>query len=108
MKTVDVTKLIPLLQSALTEPSKREDAISQFQNAVLGCPEPVHLIPETLGSRKDAIWEILGDLAWDLDFYEENPSWRRQDPSYYGEERLAQEILDAFEKLRKKGVNIPQ
>ena len=44
-------------------------------------------------------WDIFGDLAYDLDFYEPDPVARAEDSSYYGDERLKEEIQMALEKL---------
>lgn len=46
--------------------------------------------------------EILSELAYDLDFYEPNEEWRKQDPSYYGDERLEEEIRTAIKKLQEQ------
>lgn len=44
--------------------------------------------------------EVLADLAYDLDFYEPNSEWRKEDLSYYGDERLEKEVRSAIEKLK--------
>jgi hypothetical protein len=42
---------------------------------------------------------IYNTLAYDLDFYEPNVAWRKEDESYYYENRLIIEISEALEKL---------
>lgn len=43
--------------------------------------------------------EILSELAYDLDFYEPNEKYRKENPSYYGDNRLEEEIKSAIQKL---------
>lgn len=47
--------------------------------------------------------EILSELAYDLDFYEPNEKLRSEDFSYYGDERLREEITSALRKLEAVG-----
>ena len=49
----------------------------------------------------EKINEILSELAYDLDFYEPNKEWRKESPSYYGEEQLKQEVQSALEKIKE-------
>jgi len=44
-------------------------------------------------------WEVFSDLALDLDYYVADPDRRREDPSYYGDDRLEEEIRQAWSKL---------
>lgn len=46
--------------------------------------------------------EILPELAYDLDFYEPNEEWRKEDPSYYGDDRLEVVIKTAIQKLQEQ------
>ena len=55
--------------------------------------------PKPPADFSEADWEILADLAYDLDFYVSDPSRRREDASYYGEERLIREIRESLTKL---------
>lgn len=45
--------------------------------------------------------EVLRGLAYDLDFYEANEVLRKEDPSYYDDERLEEEIKLAIQKLKE-------
>ena len=49
------------------------------------------------------VQEIIADLAYDLDYFEPNPVWRREDPSFYGPERAVEEIESALSQLRAVG-----
>jgi hypothetical protein len=56
----------------------------------------------------DLIWkdenanEILTELAYDLDFYEPKEELRKEDPSYYGDERLEEEVRLAIHKIQEQ------
>ncbi len=52
---------------------------------------------ETLADA--GVWTILEELAIDLDYYERDPILRLDDPSYYGDARLEDEITMALRKL---------
>ena len=70
----------------------RKALVAEFQRQVWDAERP-----------EDAVWEVLSDLAYDLDFWVPNPEWRKQDLSYYGDERLEAEIRSALEKLDDLG-----
>jgi hypothetical protein len=46
-------------------------------------------------------------MAYDLDFFEDDPVARAQDPSFYGHERLEEEITEGFRRLSLYGIAIP-
>jgi len=77
---------VEILEKILSDKLNRGNLIKQFQ---------------------DSIWadananEILSELAYDLDFYEPNDELRKEDPSYYGDERLEGVIREALIKLKK-------
>ena len=85
-----LNELILLLEATISDPDKLEKNISKFQEIVwneeLDCSD-----------RQE---EILADLAYDLDFYEPNPEWRKEDPSYFGEERAINEIKGALDRIK--------
>jgi hypothetical protein len=45
--------------------------------------------------------DILIDLSFDIEPYEANPERRRQDPSYFGDEKLEELIKEALEKIEE-------
>lgn len=55
----------------------------------------------------DTVLEILADLAYDLDFWEPDPAKRREDPSFFGDDRARAEIREAVERLREYGAHFP-
>ena len=54
----------------------------------------------------EEIRSILVNLASIIEYYEENPEFREQAPSFFGCDRLEIEIDDSFEKLRTLGISI--
>ncbi len=91
MTQAPIRPLMDLLLSALHQPDKRKLLISEFQQKVWNAPEDVTESQE---------WNILGDLAYDLDFYVSDIKARTEDASYYGDERLEEEIKSALKKLK--------
>lgn len=65
----------------------RKRLISEFQKLVWGDPNSN---------------EILSELAYDLDFYEPDEALRREDSSYYGDERLEEEIKSTLQRLKNQ------
>jgi hypothetical protein len=70
------------------EPAKME-LVKRFQEEIL---TDDLIIDETID-------EIVTDLAYDLDFYEPNKEWKKQDISFYGEERLEEIIKEGIGKI---------
>lgn len=86
-------ELIQFLQVILeTEHPIRQKLIKQFQDEVWN-DESIQ--DETLN-------EILSELAYDFDFYEPNEEWKKEDPSYYGDDRLEVVIKTAIQKLQEQ------
>jgi hypothetical protein len=89
-------EFVSILRAILESQSGKQELVGKFQKLVWS----TH--PRELQSRED---EILRDLAYDLDFYEGDPKIRREDFSFYGDERLEAEIVAALEKLEPPKVN---
>ncbi len=87
-----LSDLIGLLQQALSNPAERVASIKAFQHYVF---ESTTAVP---GANPDQ-WQILSDLAFDLDYYEPDPKDRQEDPTFYGDQRLEAEINEALQKL---------
>jgi len=75
-----------MLEKILNDNLNRKQLISEFQELIWNDENPN---------------EMLSKLAYDLDFYEPNHEWRKEDLSYYGDERLEKEIKLVIEKLKK-------
>jgi hypothetical protein len=76
-----------ILEKILTDKVNRKDLISEFQ--------------ELIWNDGNAS-EILSLLAYELDFYEPNEELRKEDPSYYGDEQLEEEVKSAIQKLQSQ------
>ena len=76
-----------ILKKILSDKTNRKKLISEFQE----------LVWNDKNSNK-----ILEELAYDLDFYEQDEHLRKEDPSYYGDERLDKEIKSAIQKLENQ------
>ncbi len=86
-------ELIQLLQSVLeTEYPNREKLIKEFQDEVW----------DDTSIQDEMLNDILTDIAYDLDFYEPNEEWRKEDPSYYGDDRLEEVVQTAIQKLQEQ------
>ena len=86
------SEVAALLLGIASGPNERERRIREFQEYVFHTEAP----PSGFDDRE---WEVMADLAYDLDFYEEDPERRREDTSFYGEERLVREIHESMAKL---------
>jgi len=89
---VDKEQLLHYLRLALNDPASRSESIKRFQSAVFEGDQ------HSLGVN-DFEWDVFTELAQDLDYYEPDSDFRREDPSFYGDERVEAEIKDALEKL---------
>lgn len=85
----DLYKL--LLQILHADEPKRKELINKFQNFIW---------KDKIVGIDDDEMDIYNTLAYDLDFYEPNEEWRKEDEAYYDENRLITEIKQALEKLK--------
>lgn len=85
-------KLINILLDIINNDSKRIELIKKFQEEIWNISNE-----EEPGN----ILEILRDLAYDLDFYEPDPSKRNESISYFGDDRLQEEIRSSLKKIEK-------
>lgn len=76
-----------ILKKILTHKLDRKRLISEFQELIW---------------NDDNANEILSELAYDLDFYEPNEELRKEDSSYYGDDRLEEEVKLAIQKLQEQ------
>jgi hypothetical protein len=91
-------KLVWLIVTALRSKEGRRSAIDEFQLMVRDRPNAI---------SDFKVRQILLDLAYDLDYYEPLDEVRLEDASYYGDERLEQELEYALDRLRTAGVIVP-
>jgi hypothetical protein len=87
-----LNQLIEILDKAQNvDGSERTNKIKEFQEIVWD--------DETI--QDETLNDILSTLAYDFDYYEPDKKMRDEDSSYYGDERLLEEIKKGLEKLRK-------
>jgi hypothetical protein len=87
-----IPDLIKSLNRILEEhTSNRKVLIKELQNEVWNDES----IPD------ERLNEFLTELAYDLDFYEPNEGWRKEDPSYYGDEHLNEIIKSGIKKMEE-------
>lgn len=90
-----VPQVIEMLQAATVQPAKLPEAISALQTMVW----------KSKGwdsGLSEEIVEALSDLAYDLDFYEADPTARAEDASYYADDRALQEIASALRRINRR------
>lgn len=85
-----LTKIDQLIDSLAKEQNK-SNAIKYIQEFVFDSDEFLKL--------DERMQDILSGFAYDLGFYVADPNMRKEDPSYFGEERLNQEIAEVIRKL---------
>lgn len=73
-----------ILREILSNKYHRKELVKQFQEQIWNS--------ETVEN------DILSELAYDLDFYEPDEFLRLQDSSYYGDERLEEEIKSVLHR----------
>jgi hypothetical protein len=84
-----------ILYDILNNRQGRSALIRKFQEHIWnGNPEFKNLKEEN----------ILRDLAYDLDFYQSDEKLRSEDASFYGDEKLEQEIKSAITKLEENKI----
>jgi hypothetical protein len=93
-----IDKILGLLTKVLRDPSSRKETVKEFERYYTGIGIVVRR-----SIRRDVL-DILDELVWDLAFYVADPAMRAEDPSYYGDERLVEEIESTLRSLAKAGV----
>lgn len=92
LMNISLNEIKEKLHEILNEkPGKgRGELVTKFDDMIFLCDD--------LKVDED-IEDVLVELAWDLEYYVSDPQWREEDPSYYGDERLEQEINEALQKI---------
>ena len=93
--------LAALAASVLLRPRERQKLILELEAAFDEIPDPASV------DSTDEVVDVLADLVVDLAYYVQNPKWRQEDASYYGNERLKAEVFDALRCLHELGVCVP-
>ena len=95
MKTL--TDIISILKDIRLNSADRGKKVIYFNDLIF--QEQHEILP-------DKVRNVFVNLASIIEYYEENPEFREQDPSFFGCDRLEIEIDDSFEKLRALGISI--
>lgn len=90
MKIKDIENLLREIIASKSD-QKKSELISRFQN---------HFFLEEYDFGNELFDEILVNLAYDLEYYEPNPLLRKEDPSFYGDEKLEKKLNDVLEKIQ--------
>jgi hypothetical protein len=93
-------KVLGFLYAALRNHLSREESVDHFLRCYF---DNEREIKRLVGQ---GAFDILGELAYDLNFFVADPARRAEDPSYYGDERLEKEIKVALRRLSEAGVVI--
>ena len=94
-----IQELLKLLFVIRNDPTNRKSAFWEFIRTVQKSDPALD---------SDPVWELLGDLSVDLDYYEPDEKARREDASFYGEERLKELIDQALARFQALGVQLPK
>jgi hypothetical protein len=94
-----IDALVILLVKALREPKTRDATVKEFQEIVR---ESRHSL------MRPEVYDVFADLAYDFDYFVSDPIVRGEDPSYYGNERLQEEIETALRRLTELGIEVLQ
>jgi hypothetical protein len=87
---LEYQSIIKLLERALAEPKNLSLYIVEIQEIAWDKID------------EDApIFEVISDLAYDLEYFEPDPVKRSEDTSYFGEERAIMEIREALNRIRE-------
>lgn len=94
--------LVGLLIKALRCTLSRKETVREFQQRFWNNQLQLK------GLIGQDAYDIVADLAHDLDFFEPDPSLRAQDTTYYGHQRLEREIETALQRLSQSGISVPE
>ena len=87
MQKNELDKLLNMLHQIVKINNNRLKLIQQFQNHIWNMND------------KSPEYEILNELAMDLDYYESDTKLRKEASSYYGEDKLIKEIQTAISRI---------
>ena len=91
------TELAQLLVGALREPSRRQALVKEF----------IHRFNrEPLTDGDTEMSDVLDGIMTLLTLYEPDPRMR-DDPLFYGDQRLVGVLRQGIEELRQRGVSVP-
>ena len=83
-------KVLKFLRKSIFENKIDNSMLKAFQNFVFNTDKI---------SENPEIQEIMSELAYDLDYYESNEEFRREDPSFFGEDKALELIKESYKKI---------
>jgi hypothetical protein len=87
---MEIKKIIQFLEAAAREPALLPETISRLQEVVW-----------TSSALPMGVEEDLRGLAYDLDYFEPDPTRRNEDPTFIDHDTAIAEIRQVIAKLRK-------
>lgn len=82
-------ELIMLLHSILENENDRKELVEHFLKKLYGDEN----------DEENEIMDILLELGIDLEYYESNPEFMKQNESYFGDDVLVKEIKETLRKI---------
>jgi hypothetical protein len=52
-------------------------------------------------SKNANVENLIRELAYDLDYYEQDEKKRQEEPSFFGDEKAVELVIEAYNKLRQ-------
>lgn len=93
-------KLVANLVNTQRDPKLLASEIEKFLSDFRQSPEnETRAFPE-------AIFDVLADLAMDLEYYVADPKARAEDASYFGDEMAMEQITAALRGLKDLGIDV--
>lgn len=92
--TTTFESIVEQLKSLIERPFELAVGIPAVQQGIWGAAK---------NAEHDPQWEILVDLAYDLDYYQPSERIRAGDTSLYGDERALSAIKEALAKIEAQG-----
>lgn len=87
-----IPELVARLREILRHDKVPLEQVRAFQEALWESPD----------TDDDQVrWDLLVELATDFEYYVPSPDLRREHPTYFGDERLVEEIRSTLEKLEQ-------
>jgi len=98
MSNPALNRIRELLEAILQGDLDREDLILELERLTNG-------LDERDGLPESFLME-LSDFVLDLSYFEPNPVYRKEDRSYYGEEKLVQLVKSFLRRLPQVGSSV--
>ncbi len=95
-----LSSLVKNLVLAQQDPRSLSDQVEQFLWSFRRAPK------EAKDSLPNAVSDVLGDLAMELEYYVADPKARAEEEAYFGDEEALRAITSALNELQNLGVKL--